>query len=148
MQQRRFTLSISGLCAASAAALALALCGTAFAQQPGAGTTPPDAQEPQQQAQPPAPQPGPAPGAAEVSDEQLERFADAYTEVAQLRDEYTQQIIQAEDPDRATELQQEANERMIEAVEEKGLSVGEYNMIAEAMDRDPELQERVLQKLQ
>jgi hypothetical protein len=145
MQHTRPNLTAPGLFAAITALLALVLAAPVLAQQPGAGTMPPEAQQP---AEPPAPRPEAQPGAAEVTEEQIERFAEAYTEVSQLRDEYTQQIIQAEDPDRATELQQEANERMIEAVEEKGLSVGEYNMIAEAMDRDPELQERVLQKLQ
>jgi hypothetical protein len=143
MEYPKTHLSLSAMLAAGAAVLALA-GAPALAQEPGADPQ----QQPQPEYQPQPPAPGQAPGTTEVSDEQIEQFAEAYSEVAQLRDSYTQQIVQAEDPDRATELQQEANEKMIEAVEDKGLTVGEYNMIAEAMDRDPELQERVLQRLQ
>jgi PPE-repeat protein len=130
---------------AAAVTAALMFAAPALAQQPGAGAAPPEAQQ-QEAQQPAATQQQQA--TEHVSDEQVEKFAEAYTEVAQLRDQYTQQIVETEDPERATELQQEANQRMIEAVEGKGLSVGEYNSIAEAMDRDAELQERVLQQLQ
>jgi hypothetical protein len=146
MEHPRKHLSIPALLAA--ALLALAAASAQAQQQPGAAPSPgtPAQTEPGHQPVPPMPDRGP--GAAEITDQQIERFAEAYTEVAQLRDSYTQQIIQADDPDQATELQQEANEKMVEAVENHGLTVGEYNMIAEAIDRDPELQERVLQQLQ
>jgi hypothetical protein len=130
---------------------ALLMSPFALAQQ----APPPEGQPPQgqpPQGQPPAAEPPPmqqqqAPS-VDVSDTQVQQFADAYLEVAELRETYTDQIVQAEDAERATELQQEANSKMIEAVESTGLTVAEYNSIAEAMDADPELRERIIEHLE
>jgi hypothetical protein len=48
----------------------------------------------------------------------------------------------------AQEVQQRAQQQMIDAVEEAGLSVEEYNQIATLMSTDPELQERISSKLE
>ncbi len=138
---------------------ALLMSPFALAQQApppeGQQGQPPQGQPPQGQppeGQPPAAEPPPmqqqqAPS-VDVSDAQIDQFAEAYMEVAELRETYTDQIVQAEDAERATELQQEANSKMIEAVESTGLTVAEYNSIAEAMDADPELRERIIEHLE
>ncbi|MFW5811839.1 MAG: DUF4168 domain-containing protein [Alkalispirochaetaceae bacterium] len=40
------------------------------------------------------------------------------------------------------EIQQESNDQMVEAVEDEGLDVQRFNRIAQAIQQDPELQER------
>lgn len=86
---------------------------------------------------------GDTPSGADYSSEELERFAEAHSAVMAIRDEYTQRLQEAEDRDQAMELQEEANERMVEAVTDTGLSVEEYGEIARAASGDTELAERI-----
>ncbi|MCK8516926.1 DUF4168 domain-containing protein [Methylonatrum kenyense] len=76
--------------------------------------------------------------------QELERFADAYVEVGEIHADYSQRLEQAEDPDQAQEVQQEANDRMIEAIQEQGLEVQDYSEIAAALERDPEMRDEVV----
>ncbi|SRR5690554_3562416 len=81
--------------------------------------------------------------AAQVSDSELQKFADAYASTLEIRQEFTQQLNSAESSEEVQELQQRANEEMIQAVEDNGLSLEEYNTIAQAVSSDPELQTRL-----
>lgn len=87
-------------------------------------------------------------GAASVDDAQLEQFATALTDVRDLGNEYSEQIASAESQEEAQELQQEAQVEMVAAVEDTGMTVQEYNQIAEQMSQNPELMERVQAMLQ
>lgn len=78
-----------------------------------------------------------------ISDEQLEQFADALNEIERINDEFVAQLEQAESQEEAQELQIAAQSEMVEAVEDSGLSVEEYNAIAYRMQNDPEIQERI-----
>ena len=42
----------------------------------------------------------------------------------------------------------EANEKMVDAVEESGLDVDTFNAIGQAVQQDPELMQRVQEKVQ
>lgn len=79
----------------------------------------------------------------DFSDEQLNQFVDAQTEVMEIRDEFVQRIESTEDRDEAMALEQEANELMVEAVEDTGLSVDVYSSIAQTASQDSELAERI-----
>lgn len=83
------------------------------------------------------------PRAAEVTDETLNQFVVALEQVRGIGQEYSDQIANAEGAGEAQELQQQAQEEMIAAVESAGLSVQEYNAIAQRMSQDEELMERV-----
>lgn len=109
--------------------------------------SPPGQQAPGQQA--PAQQPPGAnlPGAAlqqHVNEQTLEKFADAFTEVMAIQETYTDKLHAAETNEEAQALQQRAQQEMVEAVQDNGLSVAEYNEVVAMMEQDPQLRERIL----
>jgi predicted ATPase with chaperone activity len=126
-----------GLAAAMAAAPALAQDDDTDRQaQPG------QQQQQQMQKQPSQPQ------NTEVSDEQLEQFVDALAEISIIRQTAAVELESAVDMEQAERVHREAQEQMIEAVENAGLSVDEYNRIATLMGTDADLSQRVHSKLQ
>ena len=98
------------------------------------------AQEHQMQQQPPAD--------IDVSDAQLEQFAEAQVAIIEIQQDFSGRLQNVEDPDRAHELQVQANEEMTEAVADAGLDVESFNAIAMAIQNDPELQQRLTMLLQ
>jgi hypothetical protein len=85
--------------------------------------------------------------AAEVSEEKIDKFVDALSEIRVIQEEASAELEATSDTQEAQEVQQAAQQKMIEAVEAAGLSVEEYNQIAALMGSDPELQERIHSKL-
>jgi len=63
---------------------------------------------------------------------------------SQIREEFTGKLQQTEDADKARDLQQQANEKMLGVIEENDISIDEYNAINEAVQTDPELRNRVI----
>lgn len=109
------------------AAASLAMSGSAFAQDtapaeaaPPAGTTAPA------EAAPPAA----APQAAEITDDQVDRFALAALKVEQIAAD-------------ANIEQTQKQTMMATAVQESGMDAQEFNTIAQASQADPALQERI-----
>ncbi|NLJ62018.1 MAG: DUF4168 domain-containing protein, partial [Alcaligenaceae bacterium] len=91
-----------------------------------------------------------APAAPEVvqpTDEELERYIGAAQKVAAVAQEYQPQLEQASDDAARQQIMQEADEKMVAAVEEDGLSVEEYNGISLAIQQDAELRNKVEQML-
>jgi hypothetical protein len=86
--------------------------------------------------------------AAPVSEEKLEQFVTALNEVHAIRNEAAHELEETTDPQDAQAVQQKAQQQMIEAVEEAGLTIEEYNQIATMMSSDPELQERISARLE
>ncbi len=84
---------------------------------------------------------------APVSDTELRQFVSASVEISKVREDYTQRLNNAKDQPIAQQLQQEAQDKMISAVETAGLDADSYNQLAERIQASPELQER-LQTLQ
>lgn len=125
--------------------LVLAACGlglsvAAHAQEYGQGQG-----GYQQQGQPPAAQqPGGAAPQVDLSDQQVSQFKEAFGEISTIRQAYADELQNAEDPNKARKLQQQAQSEMVEAVEDSGLSVQDYNRIAGAIQQDPELRREVL----
>lgn len=81
--------------------------------------------------------------ADEVDEQQLEAFVVARADVQEIQQDYTSRLQSAENDQDAAELQAEAQEKMVSAVEDAGLSVQEFNRIAEAAQNDPEVQEKI-----
>lgn len=100
----------------------------------GFGTTAALAQTDPMQQQPPA---------IDVSDQQLEQFVEAQVAIIEIQQDYTERLQGVEDPNRAHELQVQANDEMTQAVDEAGLDVSSFNEIAMAIQNDPELQQRL-----
>lgn len=95
------------------AAASLVVSGGAFAQEAAAPQT---AQA--------------APQSADISDEQVDRFALAALKVEQIAGDTTLD-------------QQQKQAKMMAAVEESGMAPQEFNAIAVASQGDPQLQERI-----
>ena len=79
----------------------------------------------------------------DVSEDQVESFVDAYMAVQGINQEYTQKLQAVEDPEKATELQQEAQTKMQEAVSDSGLSISEYQQIANQAGQSEELRSQI-----
>ena len=74
----------------------------------------------------------------------LQPFAGAYKTVSQIHTTYEQRIIQSKDQVQADALQQEANQKMNQAVADHGLTIEDYNTIFLSIQSDPALQEEFL----
>ena len=90
-----------------------------------------------------AEQPQAAAPAQDFSDDQLQKFADASKEIAVISQDYTQRLQEAEGEQAQVEVRKEANEKMVQAVENSGLQVDTFNAIGQAIQQDPELMQRV-----
>lgn len=88
-------------------------------------------------------QPQAAAPATDFSDQQLQQFADASQEIAMISQKYTEQLQSAEDEAAQQEVRKEANDKMVEAVENSGLEVDTFNAIGQAIQQDPEMMQRV-----
>ena len=81
---------------------------------------------------------------ADYSDAQLEAFAETALQVAQVRDDYAQQLEMAESEAEQQELIDDGNAAMLDVVENSaGITLDEYLEIGEAAAADPELGERI-----
>jgi hypothetical protein len=90
-------------------------------------------------------QPVPAP---DFSQEQIEAFVDAATEVQRVQTELDAKAQEAQNPEEVAELQQEAQVEASQAVEDSGLTVDEYAAIAQAANQDPELYATIVDLMQ
>lgn len=92
----------------------------------------------------PAPQMEAPAAAATIDDGKLQSFAVAFLEVTKVTQSYQPQIEAAGTPEDQQRLQQEAGERMIQAVNDsEDITVDEYNQIIQAAQADPELAQRI-----
>ncbi len=99
-------------------------------------------QKPQAPATPAMPQQ--AAPTMEVSDAQIDEFADAYVAVQGLSQEYRAKLQgAAEDPEQTQQLQQEAQGKMKSAITDSGLELVEYRQIAQAANQSEELRNRI-----
>ncbi len=90
-----------------------------------------------------------APGGAQgVDDETLQKFVASAQEVAMISQEYSQTLQTAESQEQQQAIVQEANEKMVDAVQSHGLTVAEFNGINDAIEQDPALAERAQQLAQ
>jgi len=84
--------------------------------------------------------------ATALTDETIDTFVDAFVAVQEIREDFTERLHSASDEAEAQAMQQEAQEKMMQAVEESGMSVQEYNGVAMALQNDPELMQQVQEK--
>lgn len=84
----------------------------------------------------------PAPGGAavkEFTDDELKSFAAASLRVEQIGSKWNPKISEAGSKADEEKLREQAMGEMVEAVQQKGLSVDRYNRIALAVQSDPEI---------
>src|SRR5262249_4437726 len=122
----------------SLATVALVLAGhflVAPPRAPGPAPSPPHAPS----SSPPAP-------SANVSDQKLDATAAAMQRVVSLKADYQQRFNSAPEADREG-IAAEAGDAMKKAVTDQGLSVEEYSSILTVAQNDPDVREKILQRL-
>jgi hypothetical protein len=132
------------------------------AAEPGApGAAPVPGTEPAPGAAPAAPgTAGPPPGAhggagdmagtpptGEVTGAELDKFVEAVPKVQAVQEKYAPRINSATSQEEAQRTQRQALGEIEEALDAAGLTTVEYAMLAERIDGDPALQQRVQTRL-
>lgn len=69
----------------------------------------------------------------------LETFLEARAEVLNVQKEYSSRLQSVEDDQEVADLQAEVREKMVMVVQDAGLSVDEFNRIAQAAQNDPDV---------
>lgn len=80
---------------------------------------------------------------AELTDAQVQAFIDAATSIRAVIEDFQPRVQAAESQEQAAALQQEAQGRLVIAVEEAGLTPPEYQAIAAAAQSDPQVAQRL-----
>jgi hypothetical protein len=101
------------------------------------------------QAQQKAPPQAPAQKPEVVSDKEIETFAAAATDVRQLNKQWAPKVEAAskESPEAGEAMRRQALEEMAQAVERKGLSVDRYQEIFQAAQADPEVRQKIIERM-
>lgn len=86
--------------------------------------------------------------AVQPSEAQLQKFAGASQKVALVADEYRPRVQAASNDASREQLLKEADEKMVRAVNADGMTVDEFNGISQAIQQDPQLQQRVMAMVQ
>ncbi len=84
----------------------------------------------------------------ELSEQELDKVAEAYKAVTEVREQFQNELGEVTDPERAQELQEQAGQEMVEAVEAQGVDVQTYNQVMEAAQVDEELRNELLERLE
>lgn len=79
----------------------------------------------------------------DVSDQQVDNFADAYVAVQTLSQQYGAKLQQTQDAEKSQQLQQQAQDEMQSAITDTGLSLNEYKQIARAANESETLRQRI-----
>ncbi len=79
------------------------------------------------------------------SNEQLKSFAAAAETVTTIGMKYGNRVQNAESQQEALQLREEAQSKMVDAVQSEGLSVETYTAIGQELQRNPKLLQRIRQ---
>jgi predicted TIM-barrel fold metal-dependent hydrolase len=93
-----------------------------------------------------SPAPGTADKSASIPDQKLDAAAAAIEKVAVLKQDYQQRIAAAAPADKERVLN-EAVGALKKAVNDQGLSVEEYDSILEVAQNDPDVREKIRQRI-
>ncbi|MGJ8515238.1 hypothetical protein R84981_001923 [Carnimonas sp. R-84981] len=87
--------------------------------------------------------------AQNFSDAQLKNFANASQSIAGISQDYTKKLQAAgEDSNKVNSIRQEANGKMVKAVQDNNLKVDEFNKIGQSLQQNPDLLKRVQSMVQ
>jgi len=79
-----------------------------------------------------------------LSDAVVNKAGAAYRQVSQIKQKYSRQIQTSSDTERQQELERQADDASIRAVEGQGLSVDQYNQVIRLAQADPGVRARLL----
>lgn len=128
-----------GMVFSSGAALAAADAEMTVAQ-----AAPQQQQQQPQQQQPPQQQQAPA---TPVSDDEIDQFISAANEIQVLHEDAQKKLSEAGDETQAAAMREETERSMHSAIEESGLTIQRYQEIFVAYQSDPEVNEKVAEKM-
>jgi hypothetical protein len=97
-------------------------------------------------AQAQSPPPGAADQTSNIPDQKLDAAAAALKQVASVKEDYQQRFKAAAPSDRER-IADEANNALVKAVTDQGLSVEEYTSIVAMAQSDPEVREKIVQRI-
>jgi hypothetical protein len=100
----------------------------------------------QGQSQVPSVAPSPSEPAQNIPDQKLDAAAAALDQVANLKEDY-QQRIEAAPPADKRRIADEANNALVKAITDQGLSVEEYTAILVMAQSDATVREKIIQRL-
>lgn len=84
-----------------------------------------------------------APQTIEITEAAVDKFIEVLQDVESIRGKYVERLQDAEDQQTAMEIQQEAQDKMVEKVQSSGMTVQQFNLIAQAAQQSPEIQQRI-----
>jgi hypothetical protein len=87
-------------------------------------------------------------GQQEFDDKTLQKFVDATAALGSIQDSFAKKLEGVQDQEEAMSIQRKMNEKMVSAVQDKGLEVQTYNAIANQMGVNGELRDKVNAMLQ
>ena len=90
----------------------------------------------------------PPPEVAPLEDEKITQFADAYLAIEQIHAQTATELKQTPDAGAADKVKARAETQIIDAVEQSGLRLDEFNQIADLMALDPELRQKIASRVQ
>lgn len=84
----------------------------------------------------------------EVTEDEVDKVAEVLVNIEEVRTEYQNRLRNAEDRETARSIQQEMSDEIDQTIESQdGLSVERYDKIIRAAQRDTELKEQIMAKL-
>ena len=89
----------------------------------------------------------PVANAPNLSDQKLDAAAAALGQVASLLRDYQQRLLTATEPADKQRIADEGNSALKKAVEDQGLTIEEYNSIIVVAQNDPEVRNKILQRM-
>lgn len=95
-------------------------------------------------AQQEAPQTPQAVPQTQVGEPEVKKFAEIYVEIEKTRSELSREMADAENEEEAEEIQGRMQDKIVEAIEDSGWSMAEYNQVAQAINDDPQLREQAI----
>jgi len=97
-------------------------------------------------AQAEAPQPSVSEPKSDITDQKLDAMAAALEQVITVKESYQQQIAAAPAADKER-IAAEAKNALVKAVTDQGLTVEEYSSILVVAQNDPQVREKIVQRL-
>jgi len=94
-----------------------------------------------------SPAPSPSQPAQNIPDQKLDATAAALNKIADVKQNYTQQIEASASEADKQRLVDEANKELVKAVTDQGLSVEEYTSIMVVAQNDPAVRQKIIQRM-
>jgi uncharacterized protein DUF4168 len=94
-----------------------------------------------------SPAPSPSEPSQNIPDQKLDATAKALNQIADVKENYSQQIEATPSEADKQRLVDEANKALVKAVTDQGLSVEEYTSIMVMAQSDPAVRQKIIQRM-